>query len=32
MTDALVQWGDLTRPVPPASKFFDLRFVDAAWK
>ena len=32
MTDTLVQWGDLTVPVPPASKFFDLSFVDAAWK
>jgi hypothetical protein len=32
MTDALVQWGDLTMPVPAASKFFDLSFVDAAWK
>jgi len=32
MTDALAQWGDLSQPVPPASKFFDLSFVDAAWK
>jgi len=32
MTDALVQWGDLTVPVPTASKFFDLSFVDAAWQ
>jgi NMT1/THI5 like len=32
MTDALVDWGDLKEPVPPASKFFDLSFVEAAWK
>jgi NitT/TauT family transport system substrate-binding protein len=32
MTDALAQWGDLSQPVPPASKFFDLSFVEAAWK
>jgi NitT/TauT family transport system substrate-binding protein len=32
MTDALVEWGDLKQPVPPASKFFDASFVDAAWK
>jgi ABC-type nitrate/sulfonate/bicarbonate transport system substrate-binding protein len=32
MTDALVDWGDLKRPVPPASKFFDPSFVNAAWK
>jgi NitT/TauT family transport system substrate-binding protein len=32
MADALAQWGDLSQPVPPASKFFDLSFVDAAWK
>src|SRR5215475_11365713 len=32
MTDALVQWGDLSQPIPPASKFFDLSFVEAAWK
>jgi hypothetical protein len=32
MTDALAQWGDLSPPIPPASKFFDLNFVDAAWK
>ena len=32
MTDALVAWGDLKEQVPPASKFFDLSFVEAAWK
>jgi NitT/TauT family transport system substrate-binding protein len=32
MTDALVSWGDLSQPAPPMSKFFDLSFVDAAWK
>lgn len=32
MTDALADWGDLKQPVPPASKFFDSSFVDAAWK
>jgi ABC-type nitrate/sulfonate/bicarbonate transport system substrate-binding protein len=32
MTDALAQWGDLSQPVPPASKFFGLSFVEAAWK
>jgi hypothetical protein len=32
MTDALAQWGDLSQPVPPASKFFDLSFVEASWK
>jgi NitT/TauT family transport system substrate-binding protein len=32
MTDALVDWGDLKEPVPPASKFFDLSFVETAWK
>jgi NitT/TauT family transport system substrate-binding protein len=32
LTDALVAWGDLTQPVPPMSKFFDLSFVDAAWQ
>lgn len=32
MTDALVRWGDLSKPVPPISKFFDLSFVEMAWK
>ena len=32
MTDALVRWGDLSKPVPPISKFFDLSFVERAWK
>jgi NitT/TauT family transport system substrate-binding protein len=32
MTDALVAWGDLKEQVPPTSKFFDLSFVEAAWK
>jgi NitT/TauT family transport system substrate-binding protein len=32
MTDALAEWGDLEQPVPPLSKFFDLSFVDLAWK
>jgi NitT/TauT family transport system substrate-binding protein len=32
MTDALVAWGDLKEQVPPASTFFDLSFVEAAWK
>ncbi len=32
MTDALVSWGDLSRPVPPMSKFFDMSFVEAGWK
>ncbi len=32
MTNALAQWGDLSQPVPSASKFFDLSFVEAAWK
>ena len=32
MTDALAKWGDISQPVPPASKIFDLSFVEAAWK
>jgi NitT/TauT family transport system substrate-binding protein len=32
MTEALAQWGDLGQPLPPVAKFFDLSFVDAAWK
>ncbi|HEY7243505.1 MAG TPA: ABC transporter substrate-binding protein [Xanthobacteraceae bacterium] len=32
MTGALAEWGDLKAPVPPVSKFFDLSFVEAAWK
>jgi NitT/TauT family transport system substrate-binding protein len=32
MSDGLVGLGDLTRPVPPMSKFFDPSFVQAAWK
>lgn len=32
MSDALVEAADLTRPVPPLSKFFDGSFVNAAWK
>jgi hypothetical protein len=32
MSDALVESGDLTQPVPPLSKFFDGSYVVAAWK
>jgi ABC-type nitrate/sulfonate/bicarbonate transport system substrate-binding protein len=32
MTDALLNFGDLTQPVPPMSKFFDTSFVKEAWK
>src|SRR5207247_10665622 len=32
MTDALVRWGDLSKPVPPLSKFFDLSFVERPGK
>ncbi len=32
MSDALVDFGDLTAPVPPIAKFFDTSYVQAAWK
>jgi ABC-type nitrate/sulfonate/bicarbonate transport system substrate-binding protein len=32
MSDALVDAGDLSSPVPPLSKFYDGSFVEAAWR
>lgn len=32
MTDGLLQLGDMQKPVPPKSKFFDDQYVKAAWK
>lgn len=32
MTDALLNFGDLSKPVPPPSKFIDDSYVKAAWK
>jgi NitT/TauT family transport system substrate-binding protein len=32
MTDALLDFGDLSKPVPPMSKFVDSSFVTEAWK
>lgn len=32
MTDALVEFGDLSKPVPPMSDFVDASYVKEAWK
>ena len=32
MTDALVEFGDLKKPVPPMSKFVDASYVKEGWK
>lgn len=32
MSDALLDWGDLTQPAPPLSKFFDASYVKEVWK